>query len=148
MLIRKATLLDLPRISELASRSLVDGPYAGIIEDKPAQARKCAEAVMQNGTILLGEENGEVVGVLGFIRADHHFSGQPYAAELMWYVLPEHRAGGLGLKLLWEAERLAKAAGAKSMAFTAPNDATAALYERFGYHKLEVTYQKDLTCHS
>lgn len=144
MSIRAATERDIPRIAELGSRSLQDGPYAGIIEDVPAQARKCAEWVMQNGKVLLAEEEGKTVGLLGFIIADHHFSGQRYAAELMWYVLAEHRKGGNGLQLLWEAEKQAKAMGAKDFVFTAPSDEVAALYKRFGYSQLEVTYRKVL----
>ena len=143
-MIREATEADLPRIVELGSRSLVDGPYAGIIDDVPAQAEKCARMVMQSGKILLGEEEGKVVGLIGFIFANHHFSNQPYVAELMWYVEPEHRKGGIAMHLLWEAEKLATAMGALSFLFTAPNDSVAAIYKRFGYKQLEVTYTKPL----
>jgi predicted N-acetyltransferase YhbS len=148
MSIRTATPTDLPRIVELGSQSLKDGPYAGIINDVPAQAKKCAEMVMREGKILLAENDEKrVVGLLAFIIADHHFSGQKYAAELMWYVEPDQRKGAPALRLLWEAEKLAKEAGAESFLFTAPNDDVAALYARFGYKKLEVTFQKIL-CHS
>ncbi len=146
-MIREATEADLPRIVELGSASLVDGPYAGIIKDVPVQALKFAKQVLEKGQILLGEHGGAVVGLIGFIFARHHFSDQPYAAELMWYVEPEHRAGGMGLQLLWAAEKAAKRMGAEDMLFTAPNDDVAAIYKRFGYSRLEVTYRKDLTCH-
>lgn len=144
MSIRTATSRDLPRIVELGSRSLVDGPYAGIIEDNPEQSSKFAEHMLSNGHILLAEDDGEVVGLLGFIVADHHFSGQRYATELMFYVEPEHRKGGAALKLFWECERMAKELGAKTMVFTAPNDGVAALYKRFGYRQLEIAYSKAL----
>lgn len=143
-MIRIATQEDIPRIIELGSRSLQDGPYAGIIRDVPAQAEYCAHEVMGKGRILLGEEDGKVVGMLGFVVANHHFSGQRYAAELAWYVLPEHRKGGPGLKLLWEAEKQAKEMGAETFIFTAPNEDVSALYSRFGYKKLEVAYKKEL----
>lgn len=143
-MIRIATQTDIPRIVELGSRSLQDGPYAGVIRDVPTQASFCAHEVMDKGRILLGEENGKVVGLLGFIVANHHFSGQRYAAELMWYVEEEHRKGGIALKLLWEAEKQAKDMGAEDMVFTAPNEDAAALYARFGYSKMEVTYRKAL----
>lgn len=147
MPIREATESDLPRIVELGSRSLVDGPYAGIIKDVPAQAEKFSRHVLSNGKILVGEEDGRVLGLIGFVFAHHHFSNQPYAAELMWYVEPEHRKGGIAMHLLWEAEKVAKEMGAESFLFTAPNDDVAALYKRFGYSKLEVTFTKNL-CHS
>lgn len=141
-MIREATTSDLDRIVELGSLSLKDGPYAGIIADNPEQSRKCAEFVLENGKVLLGEEDGTVVGLLGFILADHHFSGERYASELMWFVQPGHRKGALAIKLLWEAEKIAKDTGAKSMVFTAPSDAVAALYKRFGYDRLEVAFRK------
>jgi GNAT superfamily N-acetyltransferase len=143
-LIRIATQEDIPRIIELGSRSLEDGPYAGVIHDVPAQAEYCAHEVMDKGRILLGEEDGKVVGLIGFILANHHFSGQKYAAELMWFVEEEHRKGGIAMKLLWEAEKQAKEMGAEDMLFTAPNESVAAIYKRFGYKPLEVTYRKAL----
>lgn len=148
MSIREAQSTDIERIIELGSRSLQDGPYAGIIKDVPAQARKCAEAVLEGGKILLGIEDGKVVGLIGFIFARHHFSDQPYAAELMWYVEEERRKGGMGLQLLWAAEKVAKEMGAEDMLFTAPNDDVAAIYTRFGYSKLEITFRKVLICRS
>src|SRR5947208_2611906 len=114
MPIRNAQSADIPRIVELASRSLEDGPYAGVIADSPKHAQRCAEEVMQKGQILLAEEDGQVVGLLGFLLADHHFSGERYGAELMWYVEPEHRTmkafgEGSAINLLKEAEQRAKA---------------------------------------
>lgn len=146
-MIRIATQEDIPRIIELGSQSLQDGPYAGLIRDVPKQAALCAQEVMDKGRILLGEEDGEIVGLLGFIVANHHFSGQRYATELMWYVQPNHRKGGIALKLLWECEKQAREMGAEDMVFTAPNEDVSSLYRRFGYDKMEVTYRKSL-CHS
>jgi GNAT superfamily N-acetyltransferase len=146
MSIRTADGFDLPRIVELGSRSLEDGPYAGVIKDVPATARKFAEQVLATGKILVGEDDGRIVGLIGFIFARHHFSDQPYAAELMWYVEPEHRKSGLGLQLLWAAEKAAKEMGAEDMLFTAPNTEVASIYKRFGYSALEVVFRKNLTC--
>lgn len=144
LVIREATEEDLPRVGELGSLSLIDGPYAGIIEDNREQSRKCAEWVLANGKIVVAEEDGQLVGMLGFVTTLHHMDGQPYSSELIWFVLPEHRKGGAAIKLLWEAEKKAKEMGARSFVFTAPNEDVAALYKRFGYHKLEVTFRKKL----
>ncbi len=105
--------------------------------------------MLDKGAILVGEEDGQVVGLLGFIIADHHFSGQRYAAELMWYIQQGYRAmrswtESHAIDLLKEAEKLAKEAGALDFVFTAPNDHIAALYRRVGYQQLEVTYRKVL----
>lgn len=144
MPLRRAELKDVERIAELGSLSLKDGPYAGIIEDSRGHGERLAREIIEKGEILVGEQEGEIVGLLGFIVANHHFSGQCYAAELMWYVLPEKRKGGIALELLWQAEKDAKQMGAECFCFTAPNESVEALYQRFGYKKLEVTYRKVL----
>lgn len=148
--IRPATVSDFPRIVELGSRSLMDGPYAGIIRDNPEQGKKCAAMVLEHGVVLLAQKAGRVVGLLGFIVADHHFSGQRYATELMFYIEPEHRTvKGFGdsfaLELMREAERLAEIMGAESFAFTAPSAAVGQFYQRYGYRELEIVYQKVLS---
>lgn len=147
MPIRTAESTDLDRIGELGSQSLKDGPYAGIIEDNPAKGRQFAQWLLENGKILLAEEeNKYIFGVLGFMKADHHFSGQPYAAELMWYIEPEYREKHpfMTLALFRAAERIAREMGAKSMVFTAPNEHVEQLYKLCGYSKLETAYKKEL----
>jgi len=135
---------DIPRIIEMGSRSLLDGPYAGIIKENPDQFAKFAAVMVMGATVLVAEEEGRVCGLLAFATADHHFSGEKYSAELMWYVEPEHRKGGVAIKMMWEAERIAKEQGSKHFVFTAPTDEVAALYKRFGYSQLEVNYRKAL----
>lgn len=147
-MIRLATIADIDRIVELGSRSLVDGPYAGE-KDNPEQTRKLAEKViLEIGRVLLWEENGVITGFLAFIIYDHYFTAEKMAQELVWYCIPESRAGGSGLKLMWAAERMAKELGAVKFQFTAPNEIVGDIYKRFGYTQLEVAYQKDLNkCH-
>ena len=148
-MIRAATSTDIPRIVELGSRWLAESPYKSIIKDIPGQTAKFAGQVIETGKVLLYEnDNGLVAGLLAFLIFAHPFTGEATATELMWYVEPEERTGGGGLKLLWEAEKEAKQMGATYMGFTAPSMEVAALYERFGYKALEVTFLKDLQCHS
>ena len=146
-MIRNATPEDLPRILELGAQSLVDGPYAGRIKNSPEQAARLAlETILHaNGKVLLLEnEAGLIVGILGFFVFPHYFTGEPTATEIIWYVLPEERKGGGGLQLLWQAEKEAKEIGAIRMGFTAPNSDVAAIYQRFGYQQVEVSFMKDL----
>lgn len=146
-MIRAATAADVPRIVELGSRSLRDGPYAKMLKDTPEQSARIAFYVIEStkGKVLLYEnDEGKVVGLLGFIIFPHYFTGEPTATEIMWYVEPEERAGGGAIKLLWEAEKQAKEIGATRMGFTAPNEEVGSLYKRFGYEKVEVSYMKEL----
>lgn len=147
MSIRDALPSDIPRIVELGSQSLVDGPYAGLIKDTPEQSARLAVQVIENtgGRILLySNDDGKVVGLLGFIISPHYFTGELTANEIMWYVEPSERKGGAGIKLLWAAEQAAKEMKAKYMGFTAPTADVSALYQRFGYSLLEVAYLKQL----
>ena len=146
-MIRAATVEDIPRLVELGSRSLQDGPYAEMLKDTPEQSAKLALSVIQStgGKILVYQtDGGKVAGLLGFLIFPHYFTQEPTATEIVWYVLPEERNGGAGLKLLWEAEKQAKAMGATRMGFTAPNADAEKLYERFGYKKVETTFMKEL----
>ena len=146
-MIRAATQWDVPQIVELGSQSLIDGPYKDLIKDVPKQTTIFANQIIENknGKVLLYEnDNGKVAGLLAFLIFPHPFTGEPTATELMWYVLPEEREGGAGVKLLWEAEKEAKTMGATYMGFTAPTLDVAALYKRFGYKQLEVTFMKEL----
>lgn len=144
-LIRQATEADIPRIVELGSQSLADGPYAGIIRDVPEQTRKLAAQIIDSGSILLyQDDSGKTVGLFGYIVYPQVFTGESTANEIMWYVEPEARKGGAGLKLLWEAEKEAKAKGAVYMGVTSPTDDVSALYSRFGYKQLEVSFMRKL----
>ena len=145
-MIREATPKDLPRIVEMGSRSLLEGPYRDQIADNPEESAKLALQVMnsQKGKVLVAEESGEVIGLLGFVIFPHYFSGEITAGELMWYVEPEFRKSFTALALLRRAESLARAAGAKRMQFTAPTAAVGDAYKALGYQPIEVSYQKEL----
>lgn len=144
-MIREAELQDVPRIVELGSRSMKDGPYAGKSEDNSDQSERLAKHIIETaGKVLLWEENNKVTGLLAFIVFDHHFSAEKTAQEIMWYVEPESRPGGAGMQLFWKAHEVAREMGAKNMQFTAPTELVGAIYKRYGYQQLEVCYQKPL----
>lgn len=145
-MIREATSEDIPRIVEMGSRSLLDGPYREQIADNPEQAALLALQVIhnQNGRVLVAEEDGKVIGLMALILFPHYFSGELTAGELMWYVEPEFRQSFTSLALLRGAERLARDAGAKRMQFTAPTSDVASAYKSLGYSQVEVSFQKAL----
>lgn len=146
MLIREAIEADIPEILKLGSRSLLEGPYKDQIKGNPEHAAKLALSILTKGKgrILLSTLDDTITGLLAFILFDHYFSGELTAGEVMWYVIPEARPGGIALKLLWHAEALAKSLGALRMQFTAPTVQVGNIYKRFGYHQIEVSYQKEL----
>jgi N-acetylglutamate synthase-like GNAT family acetyltransferase len=157
-MIRLASSADIPRIVELGSKSLVGGPYEKLIADNKEQTYKLALQIIHGGgKILVWEDDVEtedelhgkhlvkkITGLLGMLIVAHPFSGEITADELMWYVEPEARKSGAGIKLLWEAERVAKEMDAKKMQVSAPNEKIGALYKRYGYEQIEVKYLKEL----
>jgi|SRR6185312_3287291 len=144
-MIREAIASDIPEIVALGRKFLLEGPYKNELGDNPEQtAALTLEVIKEKGKVLVLEEDSAIRGVLGFILFPHYFSGEITAGELIWYVEPEFRIGCPALKLMWEAENIAKSLGAKRMQFTAPSDDVAALYQRFGYKAVETTFQKVL----
>ena len=143
-MIREATKEDIPRIQEMGSRSLREGPYRDIISDNPEQTGKLALEVMQKGIVLVAEEDGKLVGILAFIMFPHYFTAELTAGEMIWWVEPEYRQSFTALCLLRGAERLARTHGAKRFQFSAPTAAVGAAYEAMHYVPIETTYLKAL----
>jgi GNAT superfamily N-acetyltransferase len=145
-MIREAETKDIPRIVEMGTRSLLIGPYRDQVADNPEVTTRLAELFIENPQckVLVSEEEGKITGLLAFVVFPHYYSGEITAGELMWYVEPEHRVGGIALRLLQEAETVARSMGAIRMQLTAPTEALGALYKHCGYHQLEVLYQRQL----
>lgn len=112
-----------------------------LAENPGRMAELAGQLVAQNG-VLLSERNSQAVGMIGFVVYPHFLSGEVVAGEVFWWVEPEYR--GEGVKLLREAEKRVKQAGAHRMQMIAPNDALASLYRRLGYGFIEAAYQKTL----
>lgn len=147
MPIRKASEADIPRIIEMGSRSIAEGPYQKFLDDKPDVTKELAAKLiaMDSATVLVCESEGYVNGLFAFILFPHYFSGQLTAGEMMWYVEPEARIGGVALELLRTAEQTARDMGAKYMQLTAPTEQIGELYKYCGgYKKVEVSYQRKL----
>lgn len=148
-MIREANAEDIPRIVELGSRSLVDGPYRDQIADRPDITTALAKKLLTQtagARILVAEREDQIVGLFAFIIFPHYYSGEIVAGEMIWYVLPEARIGSnLALALLWKAEQLAHELGAKKMQLTAPTDEIAAMYSKLrGYRKVETAFQRTI----
>ena len=146
-MIRTATPEDVPQIVELASRSLVEGPYSSMFADDPNKTAAIAAQLLAqpNSEILVADEGGKLVGLFAFTIGPNYYSGQVGATEMIWYVSPEGRPGGNGMKLKWEAENKAKEMGAQYMALGAPTPETEAMYAHLsGYRKVETMFLRAL----
>jgi GNAT superfamily N-acetyltransferase len=143
-MIRAATPADIPRLVHLGTRFMRESRYGRHLTVNPdamaALARGLIEA--EHGLVLVDEQAGEVVGMIGVIATHHPHSGDPVMSELFWYVLPRARGGGV--KLLLAAEAWARENGIRKSLVVSPNDTVAALYERLGYEPLERQFIKTL----
>lgn len=142
-MIRFAEKSDIPRIVELGSLSLLDGPYRSIIGDVPKVTEKLADFVIDSGKVTVWDEDGAIRGLLAFVVFPHYFTGEPTANEIIWYVEREYR-GKASLELLWAAEKAAYEMGAVRMQLTAPTPEVGKIYEHCHYHMVEIGYQADL----
>ena len=141
-MIREAQEADLDRLVEMGQRFLRESSYKAHLSDNPEQMRKLAKDLTERNSVLVAEEDGQLIGMLGFLIYDHFISGEKTCGEVFWWLEKEHR--GAGLKLLRETEKRARLAGASHVQMIAPNERVAGLYRRLGYQYVESTYHRTL----
>jgi GNAT superfamily N-acetyltransferase len=142
---RPATAADVEGIVAMGARFLAQSVYRGRLADNPAQVRALATQLVDapHGDVLVVDADGVLVGMLALIAYAHHLSGEWVAGEVAFWIDPPYR--GLGLRLLRDAERWARAQGAVRLELIAPTRDVETLYTRLGYAPIERTYQRELT---
>ena len=156
MIVREATLDDVPGIVEMAQRFYPLSPYPAIYGDMPVeQAAGLAIVALQGmaehgiapGVMLVAEEGGTLVGMLAMHLDAATFTPAVIAGELVWWMEPEHRGGIGAVRLVREGERQAKARGAHvsrmAVLGTSPHEASEIL-QRLGYAPTEWIHSKRL----
>jgi GNAT superfamily N-acetyltransferase len=146
-MIRIAVEDDVPRIVEMSRKFYATTSYAehAPMDDETvaALARQLMDSVM-----LVAEEGGKVVGMVGLVVAPFMFNNSINAAyEVVWWVEPEAQGAGVGKQLLAAVDTACVARGASivvmvTLASSPPQ--AAALYERAGYAHSETSYTKRL----
>lgn len=110
-------------------------------------ALTCGQMIEQG--LLIYAHTDKAVGALGALSSPL-FTNREYlmAAELFWWVEPEQRNTGVGLRMLAKLEEAAKQAGVHRLSMMAVEgleiDKAAALYQRCGYSPAERTWSKSL----
>src|SRR5271154_2715246 len=130
-MIRNATSEDIPRMVEMGQQFLAESTYSKFLSNNPVQMAHLMELILKGGEILVSEDSGKIVGMIGYFLHDHFISGEKFSGEVFWWVSPEYR--GVGLQLLKTAEHHAKRAGAKKMQMIAPTKRVEAVYRYLGY---------------
>ena len=145
-MIREAVLEDIDRLIELGMSFWAGSEYGGIITVSPKALRQTLEQTIESpdSVWLVAEKDGQLIGMIGLACTAHPFSGERVALELAWWVEPEHRSGGVGIKLLKCSEEWAKRQSAIALMMVAPNEEIERLYVKLGYGLVERTFQKNL----
>lgn len=146
MTIRPALASDHAAVMRLGVRFAAE--YGGV--PTPALIRVVADAVLGLNPELTGRAvvaeaaDGHLCGLLGLVVALHEKTGIVTAMEQAWYLEPDARGGTAGVRLVREAEALARDAGVPRMQIGAPNATVQRLLTRLGYRAVETVMVKEL----
>ncbi|KOQ78881.1 hypothetical protein ABW45_04760 [Stenotrophomonas maltophilia] len=107
-----------------------------------------ASNLVENHVFFVAEEGEELVGMVGIFIAPFLFNVHVrFGVEVVWWVAPEARGSHVAVSLLNAIEQPLRDAGCDRIQMVhMPNSPpqAAALYERMGYARSEVSYTKDI----
>ena len=143
-MIRPATMQDVPALVAMGQQFAQTEMYRDVLRENPEQMAILAGNLIdhENGAILVLERGGTLVGMIGILCTVHFLSGELCAGEVFWWVTPGHR--GDGVRLLKAAESWAMVRGAKTLQMIAPTERVGQFYDRMGFTRIEMSYQKEL----
>jgi len=149
--IRPATVEDIPCYMDLAAAFVATTPVSHIIPfDRDSTAAFIESALdNENMTVLVAEDDGELIGITAAIAYPIYFNpAKLVAQELWWYIKPSARGGAASKLLFQEIEKWGMSKQAEAMFMVAlDNDrieAMVKLYGRLGYTPTERTFVKEL----
>lgn len=146
-MVREATLDDVPQLVEMGVRFITETSYVSHVPVRREQIEERAARFVEgpNSVVFVHERDGVVNGMIAMFGTPHLWSGEIIAAEMVWWVEPEARRGLAGARLLRAAEQWALDIDAVRLVMIAPNSRMEEFYERAGFEKVEVSYEKVLT---
>lgn len=143
-MIRTATREDVPRIVDMGAR-FIDTEYPGAVRFNPEMLAALTTALIDGaGTVLVVEAADELVGMMALQTYVHPMSGDLIATEIVWWMEPEARRGVTAIRLFIAGEQWAREQGATKLQMIAPSDKVGQFYERLGFERIEVHYQRSL----
>ena len=146
MIVRAYEPRDRDAIEALTPRLCVGVAHWIDAAAMPEAVRGSVHGSIENGTVLIAEDDGTVVGFAS-VRQRDHFTGLrlAYVGELA--VAEDSEGRGVGRALVTAAESWSRERGlARILLETgAANSAARAFYARLGFEESEVTLSKSLT---
>ena len=136
-MIRRCNEADIPFVMQLGKRFADDAGVTEQVGWDDAAVENLLRTMIADHVLLRGEQS--IIGGLVFA---HPFSGRVVFQELFW----RSEGGGEGIKLLAEAERMAKDMGAVRAFFASVASMPGAerIYNRRGYSPAEQNFTKEL----
>lgn len=114
---------------------------------------KAMHSSMESGLVRIfyttstGRKNKTPVSIMVVVVCASPYDGSTEIHEAMWYVAPEHRAAGHGIRLLRSLDDLAEEIGAARIIMTHLEDSVGDrlrdILPKFGFRPLEITYAKN-----
>lgn len=115
-MIRAATILDTQNILQLVEQFYPNTSYSKWAAFDSTTVTLLCDTLRKRGILLVAEEAGQLVGIIGFIGTPFIFNREVISGhEVIWWVLPTHQKSGVGIELLRRADELRQLKGWRSL---------------------------------
>ena len=140
--IRLAEIHDIDWIVKVAGRRMTHEELKKPDLYDPHTIQELALKSIRDQTTLVVSKDSHIIGVIGGVLVPHYLNrNQLTLAEIMWYVLPEHRSGRAGLMLLKGFADMAKQRAAKAtLSLLGSSPISDKTLEKFGFKLAERNY--------
>ena len=122
--------------------------YSGWADFCRESSSKLVQMVIDTGVLMIAEQDGQDVGMVGLVVAPFMFNNDKLGAyEVFWWVEPEARGGMTAWRLLRSIEQVCAEMGVTSIQMVVLSDSperAAKMYERAGYVHSETSFTKIL----
>ena len=152
MIVREATVDDLPRYIVLAKAFHVASPMHGTIDFDPDGYSEFYLSSLTNDSvgIWLAEIDQNIVGICGAVSYPLYFNPAALVVqELWWWLTPAARGSGAGNQMFKHIENWAKDKNAAALFMIALEDDRVKkmenMYIRAGFKPMELTFIKEAT---
>ena len=147
-MIRPMTAQDIPVLIVLGAEMHKESRYANLDFD-PQKLWQLGETMLGNPDswlALVVERDGDITGFCCGYVAPHFFGNELTSGDLAIYLVPEHRGGTIGARLVKKYTAWCEARGVREpllgVSAGITPDRTGQLYERLGYTEKYTIYKK------
>lgn len=150
MIIRRATEKDLDVYFKLLTQFHKASPVRNFAKPDALKTFDFLKSSLEKNDIilLLGELDGEIVGITAGLLYPLYFSKCMVVQELWWWLTPKARGKGFGKALFEAIQKWAKEKGANALFMIALEDDRSKqmekIYLKAGFKPMERTFVKEL----